>query len=131
MTGELTIREMQGEAFDTSELHGFHDDAPSHDPLGMGYSPQRPETIAYLAMKLMLIVSEVGEAMEELRTHSVEPLRTLTYEGEKPVGFMSELADVVIRVGDLAEIVGGDLEDAVRVKMAYNKTRPHKHGRAV
>jgi hypothetical protein len=53
------------------------------------------------------------------------------YDGalRKPVGFMSELADIVIRVFDLTGALGGDLDAAVRYKMAYNKTRKHKHGK--
>lgn len=39
-----------------------------------------------------------------------------------------ELADIVIRVCDLAQELGIDLGEAVVAKMAYNKTRPHKHG---
>ena len=43
---------------------------------------------------------------------------------------VSELADVIIRVGDLAGVYGIDLETAVVRKMNYNRTRPHKHGKA-
>ena len=39
-----------------------------------------------------------------------------------------ELADCVIRIADMAELLGIDLEGCIRVKMEYNKTRPHRHG---
>jgi hypothetical protein len=40
-----------------------------------------------------------------------------------------ELADIIIRVLDLAEGFGIDMEDAIRRKMEYNKTRERKHGK--
>lgn len=111
----LTIRDMSAEAWKNSEDHGFHNDGST------------------VVEKLMLIVSEVAEALEAIREGETG-LGVLKFEykgsleNRKPVGFMSELADVVIRVGDLAWIVGGDLEEAVEHKMAYNRTRPHMHG---
>lgn len=41
-----------------------------------------------------------------------------------------ELADVVIRIMDLCEAEGFDLQDTIKSKMAYNATRPHRHGKA-
>lgn len=82
---------------------------------------------------LMLIVTEVAEAMEDVRRLPKESLRVPMY-GEppeskiKPVGFASEMADVVIRVGDLCAYLGVDLERAVVEKMAYNATREYRHG---
>ncbi len=78
--------------------------------------------------KLALIAGEaVGEAMEEYR----DPGRTIHetyYEGEKPCGFSSELADVVIRCFDLAGYFKIDLGAAILEKMKYNATRPMRHG---
>jgi NTP pyrophosphatase (non-canonical NTP hydrolase) len=39
-----------------------------------------------------------------------------------------ELADVVIRVLDVAGRYGMDMEKAIKIKMAYNETRPYRHG---
>ena len=47
----------------------------------------------------------------------------------KPEGFMVELADAVIRIGDLAFLLGADLQAAVNEKHNYNRTRPYKHGK--
>ena len=44
--------------------------------------------------------------------------------------FEDELADIMIRVMDLAAYKGIDLEFHIRHKMEYNKGREHKHGKA-
>jgi len=49
-------------------------------------------------------------------------------EGDKPVGFAVELADTLIRICDLAESAGIDLNAALKIKMNYNATRPWRHG---
>ena len=46
----------------------------------------------------------------------------------KPEGFPIELADILIRVFDLAEAWDIDLEAALQEKMAYNETRAYRHG---
>jgi NTP pyrophosphatase (non-canonical NTP hydrolase) len=46
----------------------------------------------------------------------------------KPEGVAAEFADVLIRIGDFCGGFGIDLERAVREKLAYNRTRPHRHG---
>jgi hypothetical protein len=46
----------------------------------------------------------------------------------KPEGVPSELADIIIRVGDAAEEYNIDIGREVLLKMAYNATRPYKHG---
>jgi len=43
--------------------------------------------------------------------------------------FEDELADVMIRVMDLAAFKGIDLEAHIKAKMRYNAMREHKHGK--
>jgi len=43
--------------------------------------------------------------------------------------FEDELADIVIRVMDLAAYKKIDLETHIKAKMRYNSLRPHKHGK--
>jgi len=75
---------------------------------------------------LMLMVSEVAEAYEEWRNHH-EPNEVYVHAG-KPEGIPIELADVVIRILSFCSTYDVDLQDAVLRKMAYNETRPHRHG---
>lgn len=100
--------------------------------------------------KLMLMVTELGEAMEHYRSAvgMKEPVYLVPETGDfltaaevkvasdnirqlaspKPDGFVVEIADTVIRIFDLMGAMGVDLEHAIAVKMAYNKTRPYRHG---
>lgn len=67
--------------------------------------------------KLMLIVSEVSEAMEAHRKDLMDD--KLPHR----LGVEVELADALIRIADLAGALGLDLGGAVAEKMAFNKTR--------
>lgn len=90
-----------------------------------------------ISSALNLAHGEVSEATEELRKGP--PCYQMYFVDEKPVSFdhepppkpeglVVELADTVIRIFDLCGKMGLDLEGAIMAKMAYNKTRKHKHG---
>lgn len=113
---KLSINEMAEAAYKNSAAKGFWDSYPP--------GPLSPEVIG---SKLALIHSEVSEALEDAR----EGFMDTRLHGGKPVGFPSELADIVIRVGDLAKRMGIDLENEIITKMAYNATRTHKHGKVI
>jgi NTP pyrophosphatase (non-canonical NTP hydrolase) len=75
---------------------------------------------------LMLAVTECSEAMDAWR----DDMRGISYdEHGKPVGIPTEMADIMIRVAHYCKDLNIDLEEALRIKMEYNKTRPFKHGR--
>ena len=48
----------------------------------------------------------------------------------KPEGVAVELADCLIRILDTIQSLGVDVDEIVKIKMAYNATRAHKHGKA-
>jgi len=65
---------------------------------------------------LMLIVTELGEACEADR------------KGDED-NFKEEIADTFIRLGDMCAARAIDIEEEIKKKMEYNKTRPKKHGK--
>lgn len=77
---------------------------------------------------LMLIVTEVAEAMEEVRDPDFTTDSMRAPDG-KPIGIGSELADIVIRTMHLAERLGIDLGEEVVEKLRYNETRSFRHGK--
>ena len=92
--------------------------------------------------KLMLTVTELSEAMEAYRKipaliqlvlgHKVAMRKFYSgpmYQKHKEVldNFNEELADVAIRLFDLAGSLQIDLEKEIRKKMKTNETRPQMH----
>lgn len=73
------------------------------------------ETHRSIPELLCLVHSEVSEGLEAHRNGDEQ-------------GFAEELADIVIRVMDMAEAQGIDLEREVENKMARNIHRPYRHG---
>lgn len=76
--------------------------------------------------KLALCHSELSEALEEYR-YGRDPAEIIVDNG-KPVGFAIEIADAVIRMADFCGRWNIPLEEALRVKLAYNRTRGDRHG---
>ena len=111
----MQIKELLQEAHDTATEKGWWD------------LPDRnvPELLA-------LIHSEVSEALEAYRIKGKDNLGDIWHSSaKKPEGFTVELADVLIRIADLCAEFNLDLEQALVEKMAYNKTRPYRHGNKI
>lgn len=93
--------------------------------------------------KLMLVVTEIAEACESLRTvrpltvdqESFDRIESLTdsFDGTFKLvvkdSFGDEIADAIIRLLDLTEHLGIDIDTHVRLKMRYNAGRERKHGK--
>lgn len=97
-----------------------------------GWWPQEELDSPPVGMKLALIHSEISEALEAYREapEGKEAGWWISDTG-KPEGFVSELADALIRIGDLlvpTGTSGEEFERVVALKMAYNASRPHRHG---
>lgn len=92
-----------------------------------GWYDSEPRNIPEM---IALIHSEASEALEEWRNQGERENWTHYYNhgSSKPEGFGIELADIVIRVLDLAEYLGIDLMTMIRYKHGYNRLRPYRHG---
>lgn len=153
-----TLSELQSLVFSINESKGFHDDRPKPLRIGSTLTGQKERQNAlanWQGNKLLLIVSEVAEAQDEIRkgrpadeTYYPEPqlpnslvaeigvekareLIAADQEGKlrKPEGVPSEIADVVIRCFDFAATEGFNLGQIIAEKLAYNNTRPFMHGK--
>lgn len=92
--------------------------------------------------QLMLVVSELGEAVEALRkgllvtkggVDSVKSSRGSDYKDKFETfvkdTFEDEIADAVIRLADMCGGMGIDLDFHIRAKMLYNEKRERLHGK--
>lgn len=74
-----------------------------------------------------LITSEASEALEAYRKDPDKPAEHL--DPKEFTHVEEELADIVIRVFDLAYGMNLSLASAIVAKMEFNETRPFKHGK--
>ena len=96
--------------------------------------------------RCMLIVSEIAEAVEAHREGRTtqhgdvdQACRMSAMEMAPFVGFFKdkvkdtvedEIADAIIRLLDLSGYLNIDIDAHVTAKLAYNSTRPIRHGKA-
>lgn len=90
---------------------------------------------------LMLVTSELGEAMEAHRKgrfadfdHPAENVKmggdwVSNFNAYIKDTFEDEIADAVIRLLDLSAGLGIDLEKHINAKVRYNESRPKLHGK--
>ena len=72
---------------------------------------------------IALMHSELSEALEAIRNGNPPDDKIPEFTGVE-----TELADVIIRIMDMAAAKGYRVGEAVIAKINYNKNRPYKHG---
>lgn len=103
-----SLTELAGIVHENSQAHGWWDE---------------PRNLLEI---VALWHSELSEAVEEYRDGN-----PAEYDGEggKPEGIAVELVDCIIRILDYLGYTEIDVDAVMQRKMAYNKTRPYKHGK--
>lgn len=120
----MNIKEIQKQINDNAEVKGFWDKGIE------------------LEKKLLLVVSEVVEAMEADRSDKYCEVNmdvvngwvsdenfVKHYKEQVKDTFEDEIAGATIRLFDLAYKMGFDLEKHIEAAHRYNTTRPYKHGK--
>jgi len=101
------LHEMADEVYDLNVRKGWYDESRSFSD------------------EIALLASEVFEAFDSYRDIGLE---SHTAENGKPDDVASEFADVLIRLLDTCRRYDIDLQAEYERKMAYNRTRPYRHG---
>lgn len=125
------LNELRDEIHKNAVDHGFYEEEKVNIP-----------------ERLMLIVSELGEAMEAYRREhyaDIDSYEELTrvfnehellkandfslFEKYMQDTFEIEIIDTIIRLFDLCGFLNIDIDELVKLKMQYNASRPYKHGK--
>jgi NTP pyrophosphatase (non-canonical NTP hydrolase) len=101
----ISFKELSNRACNQACTTGWHDSDPD------------------LPRALLLLNTEIAEAAEALRDGNPRDKACPAFSRLEV-----ELADLVIRLMDTSATHDLDIPGAIAAKMAYNKTRPYKHG---
>jgi NTP pyrophosphatase (non-canonical NTP hydrolase) len=128
--GKIMLNELRDKVHENAKAHGFYDSKEVNIP-----------------EKLMLIVSELGEAMEAyrkghhckfkvdiqfdlmLKSNSSSEWNYYFEHSTIKDSFEDELADTIIRLLDLCGYMDINIDKHIDLKMKYNESRPYKHGK--
>jgi NTP pyrophosphatase (non-canonical NTP hydrolase) len=131
-TNTMNLNDLAQEIYENNKAKGF-------------WPEDKPRNVGEM---LMLVTSELGEAMEAHRKGRFVTSNRLPkaiaegYAWEKDTdtmkrifeetikdGFSDEIADAIIRLFDMAGGLNIDIDFHIRQKLEYNKTRERLHGK--
>ncbi len=108
------------DVYETAAEKGWHPD---------GYADTPDKVDNYVPRAIANIHGETSELWEAYRANKLHAPCDKSGAMERPLTCLEEeIADVVIRSLDMAAKMGVDIGEAVRIKCAYNRTRPQRHG---
>lgn len=114
-TGSTSLRSLGEEINAINRANGWDVMKPFDWPCADEDDTSRQHKVRKVLTALALIHSEVSEALEAVRH-------------DDRANFDEELADVLIRVLDVATGLGTDLDREVEAKLAKNRNRGFRHG---
>lgn len=97
-----------------------------------------------IAEKMMLVVTEIAEAVEAHRSNNFCSLNeeefikmlvsnkdyfNIMFEKNIKDTMFDEIADTIIRLLDICGFMNINIEKHIEMKMRYNKSREYKHGK--
>lgn len=127
--GTALLHSEVSEMFEAYRDHGLHDFSGLQFTSEPGYGI-RSETSAQAIMRFERYRDGLAfNSADEPFSFTRDELLALAADGvSKPEGVGSEMADIFIRLMDEVERTEIDLEWEVTRKLAYNRTRGHRHG---
>jgi len=116
-----TINEWASDVYNLACEKGWHSDRDL---------PLAKDRLGSFFMNLHCEISEAWEAFRDGKLMGpCDKADAMIAAGLHPLNCLEEeLADVVIRVFDMAKAFNIDIERAIEIKHAYNKTRSYRHG---
>ena len=141
----MSIKDLQKLCGENAKKSGWHADRPSVANVQSVDDAVKleKELLHWQGMKIMLMVSELAEGVEELRAgngaaetyYNAANGETMPHQVHvegvplfKPEGLPSELADTVIRILDFCHTEEIDLQSMIQEKLDFNQTRGIRHG---
>lgn len=134
----MEIKELVEKAFTASTLKGWHDVHQSDLDFAALVHSEISEFVEEIrnARGPHYFIDEQGREVRANSPHVNDFTKAFAQETFlesdrfifKPEGRLFELADAVIRIADYCGKHGYDLQTAIKTKMAYNETRPYRHG---
>lgn len=120
-----TFNALQSEAHATMKEKGWWNSRRNLEIAAETHSPALCEfaKVTNQMAMLMLMATELAEAAEGLRHGNPPDDKVPQFTAAE-----AELADVILRIMDMAEAYGWDVAGAIIAKAEMNKGRAHMHG---